>query len=130
MGRLADRREGSGLMIGTWPDSLLRFAQHSTDLCVRALRRLLWPKFELGIRLWLAQMFFVSGALKLTHWQTAFHLTSHVYPVALDVIGKRCVRGRFDRFARRCVAGGGVHGTLESRQRALREQDSFYAHWG
>lgn len=82
MGGLADRCDGIDFVSDTWPDSFLRFAQHSTDLCVRALRGLFWPKFELGIRLWLAQMFFVSGALKLTHWQTAFHLTSHVYPVA------------------------------------------------
>ena len=69
-------------MIDTWPDSFLRFAQHSADLCVRAVRGLLWPKFELGIRLWLAQTFFVSGALDLTHWQTALHLASPGYPIA------------------------------------------------
>jgi len=69
-------------MIDTWPDSFLRFAQHSADLCVRAVRGLLWPKFELGIRLWWAQTFFVSGALDLTHWHTALHLASPGYPVA------------------------------------------------
>jgi hypothetical protein len=51
-------------MMDTWPDTILRFARHSTDFTVRVLRGLLWPKFELAIRLWLAQSFFVSGALK------------------------------------------------------------------
>jgi putative oxidoreductase len=69
-------------MIDTWPDSFLRFARHCAVLCARALRGLLWPKFEVGIRLWLAQMFFVSGALKLAHWQTALHLASPGYPFA------------------------------------------------
>ena len=69
-------------MMDTWPDTLLRFARHSTDFSVRVLRGLLWPKFELAIRLWLAQMFFVSGALKLAHWQTALYLAAHEYPVA------------------------------------------------
>ena len=80
MGELANRRDGFGLVMDTWPDPFLRFARHSADLSVRALRGLFWPKCELAIRLWLAQMFFVSGALKLTHWQTA--LASHGYPVA------------------------------------------------
>ena len=64
------------------PTALLRFAWHSTDFGVRVLRGLVWPTLELAIRLWLAQIFFVSGALKLTHWQTAFYLTSHEYPAA------------------------------------------------
>ena len=69
-------------MMDTWPDMVLRFARRSTDFSVRVLRGLLWPKLELAIRLWLAQMFFVFGALKLTHWQTALYLASHEYPVA------------------------------------------------
>jgi hypothetical protein len=28
---------GIGLMMDTWPDTLLRFARHSTELSVRAL---------------------------------------------------------------------------------------------
>jgi NADH dehydrogenase/putative oxidoreductase len=66
----------------TWPDTVLRFARRSTDFSVRVLRGLFWPKLELAIRLWLAQSFFVSGALKLTHWQTALYLASNEYPVA------------------------------------------------
>jgi len=69
-------------MKGTLPDALLRFAGHSTDFGVRVLRGLVWPNVDLAIRLWLAQIFFVSGALKLTHWQTALYLAPHEYPVA------------------------------------------------
>ena len=54
------------------PTALLRFAWHSTDFGVRVLRGLVWPTLELAIRLWLAQIFFVSGALMLTQWQAAF----------------------------------------------------------
>jgi hypothetical protein len=34
--KLANRRDDIGLMMDTWPDTLLRFARHSTDLSVRA----------------------------------------------------------------------------------------------
>ena len=34
--KLANRRDGIGLMMDTWPDTLLRFARHSIDLSVRA----------------------------------------------------------------------------------------------
>jgi NADH dehydrogenase FAD-containing subunit/uncharacterized membrane protein YphA (DoxX/SURF4 family) len=69
-------------MMDTWPDTLLRFVRRSTDFSVRVLRGLWWPKLELASRLWLAQTFFVSGCLKLGHWQTALYLASHEYPVA------------------------------------------------
>ena len=81
-GEVANRRGGIDFMIDTWPDAFLRFARHSADLCVRALRGLVWPNAELAIRLWLAEIFFVSGALKLTQWQTALQLGSHAYSVA------------------------------------------------
>jgi NADH dehydrogenase FAD-containing subunit/uncharacterized membrane protein YphA (DoxX/SURF4 family) len=68
--------------MGTLPTALLRFARHSTEFGVRVLRGLVWPYVELAIRLWLAQIVFASGALKLTHWQTALYLASHEYPVA------------------------------------------------
>ena len=94
-------------MIDTWPDSFLRVAQHSADLCVRALRGLLWPKLELGIRLWLAQIFFVSGAIRLTHWQTALHLASHGYSaayvgVSIGVLGGALLAAGF--MTRYCAA--------------------------
>jgi putative oxidoreductase len=62
--------------------ALLRFSRLSTDFSVRVLRGLAWPKVELAIRLWLAQIFFVSGVLKLTHWDTALYLATHEYPVS------------------------------------------------
>jgi NADH dehydrogenase FAD-containing subunit/uncharacterized membrane protein YphA (DoxX/SURF4 family) len=48
----------------------------------RVLRIAAWPFLDLGIRLWLAQIFFVSGVLKLTHWQTALDLAANEYPVS------------------------------------------------
>ena len=82
VGELANRHGGIGLVMDNRPDTFLRFARHSANLSVRALRGVLWPKCELAIRLWLAQMFFVSGALKLTHWQAAVDLASHGHPIA------------------------------------------------
>ena len=46
------------------------------------LRRVCWPLLDLGFRIWLAQQFFVSGLLKLTHWETALDLAVHEYPVS------------------------------------------------
>jgi NADH dehydrogenase/putative oxidoreductase len=54
----------------------------SPNVVFRFLRSLVWPKLDLGIRLWLAQSFLVSGVLKLTHWQTALDLAAHEYPVS------------------------------------------------
>jgi NADH dehydrogenase/putative oxidoreductase len=36
---------------------------------------------DLLIRFWIAEAYFVSGILKLTHWQTAIDLATHEYPV-------------------------------------------------
>ncbi|MEA3196057.1 MAG: hypothetical protein QOF32_109, partial [Gammaproteobacteria bacterium] len=68
--------------VNTYVAALLRFSRVSTDFSVRVLRGLAWPKVELTIRLWLAQIFFVSGVLKLTHWDTALYLATHEYPVS------------------------------------------------
>ncbi len=46
------------------------------------LRRVCWPLLDLGFRIWLAQQFFVSGVLKVTHWETALELAAHEYPVS------------------------------------------------
>ena len=46
------------------------------------VRRVCWPPLDLGIRIWLAQQFFVSGLLKVTHWETALDLAAHEYPVS------------------------------------------------
>jgi len=58
-----------------------RFGYALTDFSVRILHGLAWPKIELVIRLWLAQIFVVSGVLKLTHWATALDLATNEYPV-------------------------------------------------
>ncbi len=41
-----------------------------------------WPVIDLGMRVWLAQIFFVSGVIKVTHWQTALNLAATEYPVS------------------------------------------------
>src|ERR1700730_8008783 len=61
---------------------LLQYTRASTDFTIRVLRGLVWPKIDLLIRLWLPTIFFVSGVLKLTHWQTALDLAVHEYPVS------------------------------------------------
>jgi uncharacterized membrane protein YphA (DoxX/SURF4 family) len=43
---------------------------------------LLWPVFDLFLRLWLAQIFWLSGIQKLTNWESALHLAAHEYPVS------------------------------------------------
>ena len=37
---------------------------------------------DLLVRLWLAQGFFVSGVLKVSHWETALYLSRYEYPVS------------------------------------------------
>ena len=61
---------------------LVRFTRASTDFTVRVLRGLAWPKVDLLIRLALAEIFFVSGVLKLTNWNTALDLARNEYPVS------------------------------------------------
>jgi NADH dehydrogenase/putative oxidoreductase len=60
---------------------LVRFGGTGADFSFRLLRRLVWPKVELAMRLWLGQAFFVSGVIKLTHWDTALALAATEYPV-------------------------------------------------
>jgi NADH dehydrogenase/putative oxidoreductase len=37
---------------------------------------------DLMLRLWIAEIFFVSGVLKVANWQTALYLAAHEYPVS------------------------------------------------
>lgn len=62
--------------------SLVKFGATSADLFNRVVRRLVWPKADLVIRLWLAEISFVSGVLKLTAWHTALDLAANEYPVS------------------------------------------------
>jgi NADH dehydrogenase FAD-containing subunit/uncharacterized membrane protein YphA (DoxX/SURF4 family) len=61
--------------------SLMRYRRASTDFTVRVLQRLIWPKFDALIRLGLAQAFFVSGVMKMTHWSATLAAASHDFPV-------------------------------------------------
>src|SRR5260370_4150697 len=79
--------------VNSYAAALLRFSRFSTDFSVRVLRGLAWPKAELAIRLWLAQVYFVSGVLKLTHWDTALYLAAHEYPVSWLFAGSAAVIG-------------------------------------
>jgi putative oxidoreductase len=47
----------------------------------RVTQQVVWGSFDLALRLWLSQAFFVSGVLKLTHWDTALLLATNVYAV-------------------------------------------------
>jgi NADH dehydrogenase/putative oxidoreductase len=49
---------------------------------VRVAQRTLGPLADLLIRLWLAQVFFVSGVLKASNWDNALLLAEHEYPVS------------------------------------------------
>ncbi len=57
-------------VVGGWADSF------------RMLGRTLAPLVELGIRLWIAEIFLVSGILKLGAWDTALFLAATEYPVS------------------------------------------------
>src|SRR5687768_15152815 len=45
-------------------------------------KRSLGPILGLAIRLWLAQIFLVSGLLKAANWENALYLSENEYPVA------------------------------------------------
>jgi putative oxidoreductase len=62
--------------------ALLQSLQATADFAFRTARHLVWPKVDLAIRLWLAEIFFVSGVLKLSAWSTALDLAAHEYPVS------------------------------------------------
>lgn len=53
-----------------WTGEVFYFAQRSMG-----------PVFDLVVRLWLAQMFFVSGVLKAADWDNALYLSANEYPV-------------------------------------------------
>jgi uncharacterized membrane protein YphA (DoxX/SURF4 family) len=54
-----------------WVAAIIKFAE-----------RTLGPIADLGIRLWLAQIFFVSGLIKLSNWANALLLAESEYPVS------------------------------------------------
>jgi len=61
--------------------SLVRYSRASMEFTVRVLRGLVWPKLDTVIRLALAEVFFVSGLMQLTHWNATLAAAIHHYPV-------------------------------------------------
>ena len=51
------------------------------DEALRVAEVTLYPFLDLAIRLWLAQLFWVSGVLKLANWDNALLLATYEYPV-------------------------------------------------
>jgi NADH dehydrogenase/putative oxidoreductase len=49
---------------------------------LRFLERTAGPVVDLLVRLWIAQMFFVSAVVKLANWQNALLLSANEYPVS------------------------------------------------
>lgn len=60
--------------------TLARFLGFWSD-AFRIGKRTLGPLLDLAIRLWIAQIFFVSGILKVGAWDTALFLSATEYPV-------------------------------------------------
>ncbi len=52
------------------------------DEALRVAEVTLYPFLDLAIRLWLAQLFWVSGVLKLADWDNALFLATYEYPVS------------------------------------------------
>lgn len=52
------------------------------DEALRVAEVTLYPFLDLTIRLWLAQLFWVSGVLKLANWDNALLLATYEYPVS------------------------------------------------
>ncbi len=52
------------------------------DEALRVAEVTLYPFLDLAIRLWLAQLFWVSGVLKLANWDNALLLATYEYPVS------------------------------------------------
>jgi NADH dehydrogenase/putative oxidoreductase len=66
----------------TMASRIVRYGRASSEFSLRILRGLVWPKIDFLIRIALAEIFFVSGVLKLTHWNTALDLATNEYPVS------------------------------------------------
>ncbi|UKJ76054.1 FAD-dependent oxidoreductase [Azospirillum brasilense] len=61
-------------------DRLLRTAVAARDALPLA-QKAIGPALDLGVRLWLAQAFWVSGIVKLHDWEQALYLARYEYPV-------------------------------------------------
>jgi putative oxidoreductase len=63
--------------------SAVQVIRTSTDFGFRVLAGIVWPKFELLTRLWLAKIFFTSGMLKVMHWDVVVYVATSEYPVRM-----------------------------------------------
>ncbi|MEO8627201.1 MAG: FAD-dependent oxidoreductase [Betaproteobacteria bacterium] len=54
----------------------------SVTTILRGVRIAAWPFVDVIIRLWLAQVFFISGLLKAANWDNALDLAANEYPVS------------------------------------------------
>jgi NADH dehydrogenase/putative oxidoreductase len=73
----------------------------------RLLRKLGWPLFDLAVRIGLAQGFFISGVLKVTHWQNALYLARYQYPVSwMDPLAAACTGAAIELVCPILLAGG------------------------
>ena len=71
-------------MILTQQASSMPAFAFATDLYARAttsLQRYVAPVFDLAVRLWIAQVFFMSGRTKIADWETTIYLFESEYKV-------------------------------------------------
>jgi NADH dehydrogenase FAD-containing subunit/uncharacterized membrane protein YphA (DoxX/SURF4 family) len=61
---------------------LATVAFRRTDNIVRIAEKKAGPLLDLLIRLWLAEIFWTSGLVKLQNWTIALYLSAHEYPVS------------------------------------------------
>ncbi len=70
-------RRNAGTRLGWLPSLIGGYAR-----TLQFTQRVAWPVIDLLVRVWLAQVFFVSGTVKLLNWQTALDLAANEYPVS------------------------------------------------
>jgi len=63
-------RHLTGSALGVWADTF------------RVASRAVGPLLDLALRVWIAEVFFVSGILKVGAWDTALFLSANEYPVS------------------------------------------------
>lgn len=61
---------------------LLAPTSRAWDDTVGLMISFIWPFFDLAVRIWLAQAFFLSGVVKLSNWETAVYLAANEYPIS------------------------------------------------
>lgn len=64
-------------------ETLLKTAMGKADIAISQIERWLTPLFDLGLRLYLGEIFFRAGWLKITDWSGTLDLFDYVYQVPL-----------------------------------------------